>query len=106
MLVQATEKGEYPRAAILADVHLERQLQDEKWGEATNRGLPLTVWAVVLGEEVGEVNQAILKHQRHGLRKELTQVAAVAVAMLEALDGWDRSGEAEPRWGVNESDAG
>lgn len=47
----------------------------------------------VLGEEFGEVCRAVLEksrlaNDRHGkeLRKELAQVAAVAVAWIEALD--------------------
>src|SRR5689334_5493368 len=42
----------------------------------------------VLGEEFGEVCRAIGEHEpRARLREELVQVAAVAVAWIEALDG-------------------
>lgn len=39
----------------------------------------------VLGEEVGEVAKAILEDDYEGLRTELVQVAAVAVAFLEEM---------------------
>lgn len=85
------------RLTIFKAIDDEREIQDVKWGEATNRGLDLTVWLTVLTEEIGEVAQGILKHRRDNLYVELTQVAAVAVAMLECLD--------DAPWGVNDSDA-
>lgn len=42
---------------------------------------------VILGEEFGEVCHAINENDDDNLREELIQVAAVAVAMVEALDG-------------------
>ena len=47
------------------------------FGELTNMA--------ILTEEVGEVARAALEHDTDGLRLELVQVAAVAVAWLEAL---------------------
>jgi NTP pyrophosphatase (non-canonical NTP hydrolase) len=47
------------------------------------------IWALILGEEVGEVNKAVLE-SGIGVREELIQVAAVAVAWAEAID---REGE-------------
>lgn len=64
----------------------ERQTQDMMWGEQ-NHDLPR--WATILGEEYGEVCKAILSNDREGLRVELVQVAAVAVAVLEYLDRQD-----------------
>ena len=69
----------------------ERDKQDAKWG--ANRKLHPLEWNVILGEEVGEVARAILEggldcedvEHRMRLREELVQVAAVAVAWLEAL---------------------
>jgi hypothetical protein len=49
--------------------------------EATD-GYRLTV----LVEEVGEVARAVLESDGRGLREELVQVAAVAVAWIEGLD--------------------
>jgi NTP pyrophosphatase (non-canonical NTP hydrolase) len=71
----------------LQDVATERLLQDEKWGDQS--GHPDLFWNAILGEEVGEVHRALLKQdgERSGdLRHELVQVAAVAVAWVEALD--------------------
>ncbi len=76
---------------ILKEVLNERIYQDKKWGEQ-NR--PPEDWLMILGEEVGECNQAALevkfgyntgKTYNH-LREELIQVAAVAVSFVESLD--------------------
>lgn len=91
---------------IFDDIQRERDRQDEKWGSQRNLDLP--VWMSILTEEVGEaateVNDAnffktsrpnpcwlISEYEEYNeirsrLRKELVQVAAVAVAMIEALD--------------------
>lgn len=99
---------------IVLEVQAERERQDRKWGaeNIVNRGAE---WGLaVLMEEVGEVAEAILEDraERAGVRatevalglrnaadkklvttnwtwqarKELIQVAAVAVAMVEAID--------------------
>ncbi len=71
----------------------ERKRQDEKWGQQRH-GLP--VWLTVLTEECGEVSERILALRSEQdaerraaiawqLRQEATQVAAVAVAMLEHI---------------------
>jgi NTP pyrophosphatase (non-canonical NTP hydrolase) len=46
------------------------------------------IWLAVLTEEVGEVANAIIEHDKTSaeLRAELVQVAAVACAWIEALD--------------------
>lgn len=72
----------------LSDVRLERQRQDEKWGPQDHSPAE---WLAVLTEEVGEVATGILRHRFNGralseYREELVQVAAVAVAAIEALD--------------------
>ncbi len=41
---------------------------------------------LVLGEEFGEVCRAVLEGDEANLREELIQVAAVAVAWVEAID--------------------
>jgi NTP pyrophosphatase (non-canonical NTP hydrolase) len=43
------------------------------------------VKAAVLAEECGEVARAVLEVDMRGLRDELVQVAAVAVAWLEGM---------------------
>lgn len=66
----------------------ERRRQDAKWGEQNH---PLPTWLMILGEEVGELSQAVL-HQTFGgpqagnVRSEAVQVAAVGMAMVECLD--------------------
>lgn len=76
-------------------IDMERFRQDQKWGDQS--GNDPAVWATVLSEECGEAAQAALHVQfHHGfadgeaaidhLRTELVQVAAVAVAWLEAID--------------------
>ncbi|TGL06463.1 hypothetical protein EHQ43_08600 [Leptospira bouyouniensis] len=95
---------------VLEEVKKERERQDLKWGK--NRTHTPQEWLMILGEEVGEVNRAALqsyfnyplpgegididdlvssterRQARWNMeyRKELIQVAAVAVAMIESLD--------------------
>lgn len=89
---------------IFGEIMEERQRQDRKFG--SNRSHTPAEWLMILGEEVGEVNKAALEAHfgyplsadREGTpkervelhfkeyRKELIQVAAVAVAMLESHD--------------------
>ena len=70
----------------------EREKQDAKWGEQNHSPIE---WVSILTEEVGEVAKAALEsHFKHKnkdhsyteYRKELIQVAAVAIAMIESLD--------------------
>ena len=77
-----------PRAKVLDDVLLERQRQDAKFGPV--RGMDLCEWMCVLMEEVGEAAGAV--HEtvgRDNIRKELIQVAAVAVNIVEHMDRGD-----------------
>lgn len=73
----------------LADVIAEMQRQDNKWG--ADRNLDPFLWASILGEEVGEFNQAIL-HDHYGgkfagtAREEIVQIAAVALQIIEYYD--------------------
>lgn len=73
---------------VLSDVAAERRRQRDQWGEQIEH-VDL-VWLGILTEEVGESAQAAL-HDTFGgkaagtLYAELVQVAAVAVAWLEAL---------------------
>jgi hypothetical protein len=71
----------------------ERERQDEKWGEQNHDDM---TWSAILGEEFGEACQAALEgnpawgrdddESLRKLRHELVQVAAVAMAWVEALD--------------------
>ena len=77
-------------AASIAD---ERERQHDKWGghhdwgtgDCSSDGVAPVVKAAVLTEECGEVARAVLESDEDGLRRELVQVAAVAIAWLEAL---------------------
>ncbi|WP_028988046.1 hypothetical protein [Thermicanus aegyptius] len=80
--------------AILSVIE-ERKRQDAKWGVQDHD--PST-WIGILGEEFGELCQAInetwfdngTQERKKGgyenMRKEAIQVAAVAVALVESLD--------------------
>jgi NTP pyrophosphatase (non-canonical NTP hydrolase) len=76
---------------ILKEVVEERCRQDEKWGQQDHSPIE---WCAILGEEVGEVNKAALeKHfgyeEAEGFlayRKELIQVMAVAMNMIQSLE--------------------
>lgn len=72
---------------VLRDVCDERMNQDEKWGALEIRTTTYDAWVRVLGEEFGEVCMALNdKEPIENLRKELVQVAAVAVAWVEYID--------------------
>lgn len=79
---------------IFAAINAERLRQGKLWnrphsfgfGDCSNPTLKPEVKALVLGEEVGEVNRAVLERDTNNLKVELVQVAAVAVAWLESLD--------------------
>jgi hypothetical protein len=81
------------QAEALALVTAERTRQAGLWdrdhrhghGDCSSLGVPEAVKAAVLAEECGEVARAWLDGDRDGLRRELVQVAAVAVAWLESL---------------------
>ena len=76
---------------ILGEIANERVRQNDKWGEQNHKPVE---WIAILTEEVGEAaKEAIENHfeypNNEGLtnyRKELVQVAAVAVQMIECFD--------------------
>lgn len=73
---------------VLREVGAERCIQDARWGRQDHAAL---FWLSILGEEFGEVCRAAYEATRNGAdwakyRAELIQVAAVAVAQIEALD--------------------
>jgi hypothetical protein len=78
---------------IWTAVQAERRRQRDKWsgphawgmGDCSSPGVPAPVKAAVLAEECGEAARAALEQNGDQLRKELVQVAAVAVAWLEFL---------------------
>jgi len=69
---------------VILDIMAERRLQDNKWGEQ-NHSLPR--WLLILSEEIGELCKAVLEEENVAdIRKELVQVAAVSMAMIESFD--------------------
>lgn len=77
------------RWSVLVDVSDERDRQDAKWGTSFP-GRPWDRWLTILTEEVGELAEAILEapHRdlidaEYAIRRELVQIAAVAVSALE-----------------------
>ena len=81
--------------AILDLIRKERERQRKKFGDAAHDTYDTTRWLAVLMEEVGEAAQvsndeALGKLSPEGaekdLKAELVQVAAVAVAWLEAIE--------------------
>lgn len=82
---------------VLQEVLEERAKQHLKWGQQDHAPAE---WLMILGEEVGEANKAALEtffgyegasRLYSEYRKELIQVAAVAVAMVESLDRNERA---------------
>ena len=78
---------------IFEQIRAERARQDAMWGQQNHKPIE---WVAILAEEVGEVSKEALEnhfkqyypdYDSHlNYRKELIQVAAVAVAMIESLD--------------------
>jgi NTP pyrophosphatase (non-canonical NTP hydrolase) len=77
---------------VLQEVLAERIRQDEKWGEQNGHDFE---WVSIAGEEFGEVAQAAneanftsgsMRGDFSHLREEWIQLAAVAVAAVEAID--------------------
>lgn len=68
---------------IVKEVVEERSNQNAKWGVQNHD--PFT-WLAILGEEFGESCKAAFETNLPHMRKELIQVAAVAVAIVECLD--------------------
>lgn len=88
------EDARSPRAArshITNDVFDEMERQDKKWGEQNHSPLG---WLAILTEEVGEVAKeatraippVVDQFDAVAYRKELVQVAAVAMNAIESLD--------------------
>jgi len=68
---------------IVKFIIAERARQDEKWGEQNH---DIYKWLAILGEEVGEANKAALENDYSELMKELIQIGAVTIAMIESLE--------------------
>ena len=68
---------------VMIDINEERYRQDKKWREQNHDPF---AWLVILGEEYGEACKEALEENNCDYRKELVEVAAVAVAAIECLD--------------------
>jgi NTP pyrophosphatase (non-canonical NTP hydrolase) len=76
---------------IFDEIAEERKRQDDKWGTQSHEPIE---WLPILMEEVGEVAREVCenhfpvygKSDMSNYRKELIQVAAVVVHMIENLD--------------------
>jgi NTP pyrophosphatase (non-canonical NTP hydrolase) len=79
----------YAKNKIFTDIADERERQTEKFGLQNH---DIFLWLAILGEEVGECNNAAIEMKFTGsktiqdLRGELVQVAAVAVQIIEWID--------------------
>lgn len=77
---------------ICFEVFRERERQDAKFGKQHDH--TNAFWAVIFGEEVGEVSRAIIEDKLKDLkvdpegnmREEIIQCMAVCLAWIEALD--------------------
>ena len=69
----------------IMDVKDERKRRDHKWGpiETFDSRTPYE-WLAILNEEQGELAEAVLKRDDDSIVTEATQVAAVALAILES----------------------
>lgn len=73
----------------VANVMTEIKRQDKLWG--ADRVHDLFVWNTILGEEVGEVNKAVLEYSFNNAslqnyREEIVQVIAVCFQMLNSTN--------------------
>ena len=81
--------SDLPMFNAMQDISDERIRQINKWGPQYHDD---PTWMLILSEEVGEVAKSIIDRIHSGnadiveTRKEIVQVAAVAVAWLECLD--------------------
>lgn len=95
---------------VIDDILKERSRQDELWGEQNHNDINVSIkvaesclelerlsnklsvqrgqltWRHILGEETAEAYLAAAQGNEEALREELVQVAAVAIAWIEALD--------------------
>lgn len=90
--------------SALGLVMAERQRQNSLWGDQS--GNHPFEWMSILGEEYGELCEAVNEtcfsnatHPERGgyekIKREATQVAAVAVAIIEAMQAQNGKGEVE-----------
>ena len=64
-------------------IQIERNTQDEKWGEQHHSD---EKWLAIAVEEVGEIAEATLEKNEEGLLKEIVQLAAVLQNWVTSRD--------------------
>jgi hypothetical protein len=77
---------------VRADIDMERDEQDEMWGDQTHDP---AYWLAILGKQVGQLGTEVLNYKWAApearadrlarMYNEAKQVAAVSVAMMEAM---------------------
>lgn len=83
----AARDADARRREILAQVHNEREAQDDKWGGADHddRHKPGD-WTRFIVRQLGAAEEGIDVHHWDEWRRQMVQVAALAVAALETID--------------------
>ena len=94
-LVESLRKVVYPSSdGIYDDIKEERRRQDIKWGIQEHNALYWLGILTELGiptEGLGELAKALIEYKPSGeARRELVQIAAVAVAVIEQIDRGER----------------
>ena len=67
-------------------IQMERNAQDEKWGEQCHTD---EMWLTILLEEIGEAAKAVLEENDEALLVEVVQVAAVLENWVTSRDFYD-----------------
>ena len=67
-------------------IQIERDAQDEKWGEQHHSD---EKWLTILMEEVGEAAKAVLEENDEALLVEVVQIAAVLQNWVTSRDFYD-----------------
>lgn len=86
--------GDERQRAAIGDVLAERERQDQMWGEQAHHP---AYWLAIMGKQVGQFGSAVLQREwwedkkaAHGImRHEAVQMAAVGLAIIEAIDRGD-----------------
>ena len=64
-------------------IQIERNAQDEKWGEQRHSD---EKWLAIILEELGEAAKAVLEKNEEGILEETVQVAALLQAWVTSRD--------------------
>ena len=75
-------------------IQIERNAQDEKWGEQRHSD---EKWLTIILEELGEAAKAVLEKNEEGLLEETVQVAALLQAWVTSRNFFFQSLETDNR---------